>query len=31
VAVVPMDDNRAPRLYEPAWTIFERVLGGEEL
>lgn len=28
--VVPMDDNRAPRLYEPAWTIFERVLGGEE-
>lgn len=26
VVVVPMDDNRPPRLYEPSWTIFETVL-----
>jgi hypothetical protein len=26
--VIPMDDNRPPRLYEPSWQIFEdRILG----
>jgi hypothetical protein len=30
VVVVPMDDNRPPRLYEPSWRIFEQVLRGEE-
>jgi hypothetical protein len=29
VAIVPLDDNRPPRTYEPVWTIFERVLEGE--
>lgn len=24
--VIPMDDNRPPRLYEPSWRIFEEVL-----
>lgn len=28
VLVIPMDDNRPPRLYEPSWRIFEGVLGG---
>jgi hypothetical protein len=28
VVIVPMDDNRPPRLYEPAWAIFEAILGG---
>jgi Phosphatase len=31
VIIVPMDDNRAPRLYEPSWTIFEHLLEGGEL
>ena len=31
VVIVPMDDNRPPRLYEPSWTIFEYILGGGEL
>jgi hypothetical protein len=31
VIVIPMDDNRPPRLYEPSWRIFEAVLSGEEL
>ncbi|MDQ3915416.1 MAG: phosphatase [Actinomycetota bacterium] len=31
VVIVPMDDNRPPRLYEPSWTIFEHVLAGGEL
>ncbi len=31
VVIIPMDDNRPPRLYEPSWTIFEYVLGGGEL
>ncbi|HEX2295617.1 MAG TPA: phosphatase [Actinomycetota bacterium] len=31
VVVIPMDDNRPPRLYEPSWTIFEYVLGGGDL
>lgn len=26
VTLVPMDDNRPPRLYEPSWRIFEEVL-----
>lgn len=28
VTIVPMDDNRLPRLYEPSWQIFEAILGG---
>jgi hypothetical protein len=28
VSLIPMDDNRLPRLYEPSWTIFEAVLEG---
>jgi hypothetical protein len=28
VVVIPMDDNRPPRLYEPSWRIFETVLAG---
>jgi hypothetical protein len=31
VVIIPMDDNRPPRLYEPSWTIFEYVLGGGDL
>jgi Phosphatase len=31
VVIVPMDDNRLPRLYEPSWTLFERVLAGAQL
>jgi histidinol phosphate phosphatase hisN-like protein len=31
VVIVPMDDNRPQRLYEPSWRIFEQILGGEEL
>ena len=30
VVVVPMDDNRLPRLYEPSWTLFEMIIGGDE-
>lgn len=30
VSIVPFDDNRPPRLYEPSWTIFEDVIGGLE-
>jgi hypothetical protein len=26
VVVIPMDDNRAPRLYKPVWKLFEHVL-----
>ncbi len=29
VIVIPMDDNRPPRLYKPSWTIFERVIAGD--
>jgi hypothetical protein len=29
VLIVPMDDNRLPRLYEPSWQIFEAILGGK--
>jgi hypothetical protein len=28
VQVVPMDDNRLPRLYEPSWRLFQEVLAG---
>jgi hypothetical protein len=31
VAIVPLDDNRPPRSYEPMWTIFEHVLEGEDV
>lgn len=30
VVIIPMDDNRPPRLYEPSWRIFEAIIGGEE-
>lgn len=30
VHVIPMDDNRPPRFYEPSWTLFEAILGGFE-
>ena len=29
VTIVPMDDNRLPRLYEPSWQICEAILGGD--
>ncbi len=29
VLIIPMDDNRPPRLYEPSWVLFEQVLAGE--
>jgi hypothetical protein len=28
VVVIPMDDNRPPRLYEPSWRLFEDILAG---
>ena len=31
VLIIPMDDNRPPRLYEPSWMLFEHVLSGGEL
>jgi hypothetical protein len=31
VSIIPMDDNRPPRLYEPSWTIFEHILAGGEV
>ena len=30
VIVIPMDDNRPPRLYEPSWRLFSRIIRGEE-
>jgi Phosphatase len=30
VSIIPMDDNRPPRLYEPSWRIFEDVLAGRD-
>jgi hypothetical protein len=30
VIIIPMDDNRPPRLYEPVWRIFEQILGGDQ-
>jgi hypothetical protein len=31
VVIVPMDDNRPPRLYEPSWRLFQQVLRGDEV
>lgn len=31
VIIIPMDDNRPPRLYEPSWGIFEAIFAGEGL
>lgn len=31
VSIVPLDDNRPPRLYEPVWKLFEHVIGGGEV
>lgn len=31
VVIVPMDDNRPPRLYEPSWRVFEHILAGGEV
>ncbi len=31
VLIVPLDDNRPPRLYEPAWRLFEAILGGAQV
>jgi hypothetical protein len=28
VTIVPMDDNRRPRLYEPSWRTFETIIAG---
>ena len=28
VTIVPLDDNRPPRLYEPAWRLFEQIIAG---
>jgi Phosphatase len=30
VAIIPMDDNRPPHLYEPSWRLFEQILAGED-
>jgi hypothetical protein len=30
VVIVPLDDNREPRLYEPSWRLFEQVLAGRQ-
>jgi Phosphatase len=29
VIIIPMDDNRPPRLYEPVWRLFEQILRGD--
>jgi len=31
VTIIPMDDNRPPRFYEPSWRIFEHILEGGEI
>jgi hypothetical protein len=31
VTIVPMDDNRPPRVYESSWIVFEHIIGGREL
>lgn len=28
VTIVPLDDNRPPRLYEPSWWLFQSVISG---
>lgn len=30
VTVVPLDDNRPPRLYEPSWRLIGQLIGGSE-
>ena len=30
VTIIPMDDNRRPRLYEPSWLAFEAIISGNE-
>jgi hypothetical protein len=30
VVIVPLDDNREPRFYEPSWKLFEQILAGGE-
>lgn len=30
VVLIPMDDNRPPRLYEPSWRLFEGILEGAD-
>ena len=30
VVIIPMDDNRPPRLYEPVWRLVEQILEGDE-
>lgn len=30
VSIIPLDDNRPPRFYEPSWTVFQEVIGGRE-
>ena len=27
VTIVPLDDNRPPRLYEPSWRLFQQIIG----
>ena len=29
VTIVPLDDNRPPRLYEPSWRLFQQIIGGQ--
>ncbi|HVF54101.1 MAG TPA: phosphatase [Actinomycetota bacterium] len=31
VTIVPMDDNRTPRLYRPSWMLFEAIIAGHDL
>jgi hypothetical protein len=31
VTIIPMDDNRPQRLYEPSWRLFEQVLAGDKV
>ena len=30
VVIVPLDDNREPRFYEPSWKLFAQILSGGE-
>jgi hypothetical protein len=29
--IIPLDDNRPPRCYEPSWTLFEYILAGHDI
>lgn len=31
VVIIPMDDNRPPRLYEPVWRLFEQIMEGDDI